>query len=954
MADLFTQTPNYGFPYPLAGDSVQNTYARIQNLAERIEETYSFLGIDVPLVPGKELMQSGDVAGGSLSGTYPDPDIASDVVLLGNPTTTTQATTDDSTRISTTAHVKAVFAEATGQQFSTIANHIADTTSVHGIPDTADIVYTTDTGTVTSTMIADDTIVDADINASAAIVDTKLDTIATAGKVDNSATTATDANTADAIVARDANGSFSAEEINLAGANFDILNPAGNGEGTLAWSIDDGSLVLGLEGGHVQLPIGQKQVIYAKNSTGTTISKMAAIMAVGAAGDRIDIAPAVADGSVNAMYMLGIAAENINDDTLGYVVTNGYVRNVNTNTWPVGTVLYFDPSTPGGLTTVAPVAPDISLPVAIVTKQNSSSGILYVRMKNGEYLDEIHDVKIDPLTLADGDILKYNASLGIWENVFSDDIELHATTHELGGTDELELDPTQITGIAVVDTDPRLTDARAPTAHDTTHELGGTDELALDPTQITGIAVIDTDPRLSDARTPTSHAISHELGGGDQLALDPTQITGTAVIDTDPRLTDARTPTAHVTTHELGGTDEIEIDPTQVTGIAVVDTDARLTDARTPTIHATSHELGGTDELELDPTQITGIAVVDTDSRLTDARNIVGGSANAVPYQTAADTTSFIPAGNPTDVLTLDSFGVPVWNPQGAPGAHASTHGLAGADPITLDPSQVTGTAITQGDTGTVTSTIIADDTILDADINSAADIAPSKILGTAVTQGDTGTVSYSMLASAVQALLVPSGSIQAFGGTSLPTGYLWCDGSLVSKSTYADLYAALGVNRYGTDTLTDFYLPDLRSRFPRGTATTSGATSTNNTNTHNHTFTGSSATTSSNGAHNHSVNGASTSSGGEHNHNNHGASTGGPDSTVIRAAGNNSAAHWTHLHGVNGTSTSSTGGHNHNTNGANTSSDGGNHTHTLTATGSNSSDSHVPAHVEVNYIIKT
>jgi hypothetical protein len=60
------------------------------------------------------------------------------------------------------------------------------------------------------------TIDNADINASAAIVDTKLDTIATAGKVSNSATTATDANTASAIVARDASGNFTAGTITAA------------------------------------------------------------------------------------------------------------------------------------------------------------------------------------------------------------------------------------------------------------------------------------------------------------------------------------------------------------------------------------------------------------------------------------------------------------------------------------------------------------------------------------------------------------------------------------------------------------------------------------------------------------------------------------------------------------------------------------------------------------------
>ena len=73
------------------------------------------------------------------------------------------------------------------------------------------------TGDVTSvgnaTSIAAGVIVDADINASAAIVDTKLATISTAGKVSNSATTATNANTASAIVARDGSGNFTASNI---------------------------------------------------------------------------------------------------------------------------------------------------------------------------------------------------------------------------------------------------------------------------------------------------------------------------------------------------------------------------------------------------------------------------------------------------------------------------------------------------------------------------------------------------------------------------------------------------------------------------------------------------------------------------------------------------------------------------------------------------------------------
>jgi hypothetical protein len=63
-------------------------------------------------------------------------------------------------------------------------------------------------------------VVNADISSSAAIADTKLATISTSGKVSNSATTATDANTASAIVARDASGNFIASKATLATADI--------------------------------------------------------------------------------------------------------------------------------------------------------------------------------------------------------------------------------------------------------------------------------------------------------------------------------------------------------------------------------------------------------------------------------------------------------------------------------------------------------------------------------------------------------------------------------------------------------------------------------------------------------------------------------------------------------------------------------------------------------------
>ena len=65
-----------------------------------------------------------------------------------------------------------------------------------------------------------------------------------------------------------------------------------------------------------------------------------------------------------------------------------------------------------------------------------------------------------------------------------------------------------------------------------------------------------------------------------------------------------------------------------------------------------------------------------------------------------------------------------------------------------IDKTKISGTAVTVADTGTVTSTMIANDTIVNADINSAAAIDKTKISGTAITAADTGTVTSTMIAN--------------------------------------------------------------------------------------------------------------------------------------------------------------------------------------------------------------
>lgn len=80
-----------------------------------------------------------------------------------------------------------------------------------------------------------------------------------------------------------------------------------------------------------------------------------------------------------------------------------------------------------------------------------------------------------------------------------------------------------------------------------------------------------------------------------------------------------------------------------------------------------------------------------------------------------------------------------------------------------------------------------------------------------------TGGLTTANFAPSVNNALNPPGAITMFGGTSAPTGWFICDGSAVSRTTYSDLFAAIGTNYGVGDTTTTFNLPDFRGIFPRG-----------------------------------------------------------------------------------------------------------------------------------------
>lgn len=193
------------------------------------------------------------------------------------------------------------------------------------------------------------------------------------------------------------------------------------GPGEIAWNPLDGTFDLGLLNG-VKLQSGQELHFYGKATE--TISSGDAVMFAGVQGDHILIAKA--DRSVingNPNYFIGIATQNFMVNEFGYVTSFGKVRELDTSSYTLGSVLYFDSesSTPGLLTSTMPNANQAKIEVAAVVSVHSNQGILMVRTHIMPMLNEIQDVdltlsKTTPLN-ADNILIQDSEDQSIWKKL---------------------------------------------------------------------------------------------------------------------------------------------------------------------------------------------------------------------------------------------------------------------------------------------------------------------------------------------------------------------------------------------------------------------------------------------------------------------------------------------------------------------------------------------------------
>jgi hypothetical protein len=163
----------------------------------------------------------------------------------------------------------------------------------------------------------------------------------------------------------------------------------------MRWDYELGTVVLGMYDA-VPNELGFKNFWLVKNQTGSTITKNSLVYASGTLGasGRISVSKFIANGTIDAKLLLGITAHDLSNGEDGYVISFGKIRQVNTDTFADGAILYPSPTTAGVWTDVEPIAPDLDMPIGFCINSSSNNGTIAIRVASGYSLNELHNVAI--------------------------------------------------------------------------------------------------------------------------------------------------------------------------------------------------------------------------------------------------------------------------------------------------------------------------------------------------------------------------------------------------------------------------------------------------------------------------------------------------------------------------------------------------------------------------------
>ena len=186
------------------------------------------------------------------------------------------------------------------------------------------------------------------------------------------------------------------------------------GVGEVEYNDTQGSLIQGLKGGLVTNVIGQQLHQRVNNRTGATLNKGDVVYLSGSQGNRITVAKAIATSDPTSANTFGIVVESIADNQSGYVITEGLITNINTSALTADSAVYLSGTTAGALTSTKPQAPIHGVYIGVCVKSNAGSGELFCKIRNGQELEELHDVQISNPT--NNASLYFKSSEGLWRD----------------------------------------------------------------------------------------------------------------------------------------------------------------------------------------------------------------------------------------------------------------------------------------------------------------------------------------------------------------------------------------------------------------------------------------------------------------------------------------------------------------------------------------------------------
>lgn len=201
-----------------------------------------------------------------------------------------------------------------------------------------------------------------------------------------------------------------------------------------------------------------------------------------------------------------------------------------------------------------------------------------------------------------------------------------------------------------------------------------------------------------------------------------------------------------------------------------------------------------------------------TSVSLSATRNLIVPTIQK-PYVVQNNTTG----GQSIVVKTSGGTGVTIPNGKSAT---VYVDGTNVVSQITHIPDLTLATALPVASGGTGAATLAANNVLLGNGTSAVQEVAPGSS-GNILTSDGTTWVS----SGAAPAVL--TGSLLMWATGVAPSGYLLCDGTAVSRSTYAALYAVVGDTFGAGDGSTTFNLPDYRDRMPVGAGTTYSAADT-------------------------------------------------------------------------------------------------------------------------------